>query len=108
LILKSIFLWGFYGIPGSNSQHLGVSSFGFGGTNARADLWGHCQVGPRQLCARLVVVPCPRCGQGSLGSFLMFVCLFYGMGVFFKDPGFAQDCRSSFVLQVFFLNMNLY
>ncbi|CAL1167663.1 unnamed protein product, partial [Cladocopium goreaui] len=49
---------------GSNSQHLGVSSFGFGGTNARADLWGHCQVGPRQLRARLVVVPCPRCGQG--------------------------------------------
>ncbi|OLQ07573.1 Phthiocerol/phenolphthiocerol synthesis polyketide synthase type I PpsD [Symbiodinium microadriaticum] len=25
-----------------NSQNIGVSSFGFGGTNARADLWGHC------------------------------------------------------------------
>ena len=30
-----------------NSQNVGVSSFGFGGTNARADLWGHCQQGPR-------------------------------------------------------------
>ena len=30
-----------------NSQNIGVSSFGFGGTNARADLWGHCQQGPR-------------------------------------------------------------
>lgn len=30
-----------------NSQHVGVSSFGFGGTNARADLWGYCQEGFR-------------------------------------------------------------
>lgn len=28
---------------GANSGLTGVSSFGFGGTNARADLWGNCQ-----------------------------------------------------------------
>jgi len=32
---------------GKNSGLTGVSSFGFGGTNARADLWGHCTAGPR-------------------------------------------------------------
>mmetsp|Transcript_21464 Transcript_21464/g.33393 ORF Transcript_21464/g.33393 Transcript_21464/m.33393 type:complete len:811 (+) Transcript_21464:122-2554(+) len=30
-----------------NSGLTGVSSFGFGGTNARADLWGNCTQGPR-------------------------------------------------------------
>lgn len=32
---------------GYNSGLTGVSSFGFGGTNARADVWGHAQGGPR-------------------------------------------------------------
>jgi acyl transferase domain-containing protein len=31
----------------ANSGLTGVSSFGFGGTNARADMWGHCTQGPR-------------------------------------------------------------
>jgi len=31
----------------ANSGLTGVSSFGFGGTNARADVWGHCTQGPR-------------------------------------------------------------
>ncbi|CAE8714452.1 unnamed protein product [Polarella glacialis] len=32
---------------GSNSGLTGVSSFGFGGTNARADVWGHATKGAR-------------------------------------------------------------
>uniref|UniRef100_A0A7S1W7N1 Ketosynthase family 3 (KS3) domain-containing protein n=1 Tax=Alexandrium catenella TaxID=2925 RepID=A0A7S1W7N1_ALECA len=32
---------------GTNSGVNGVSSFGFGGTNARADLWGHAHYGQR-------------------------------------------------------------
>lgn len=32
---------------GVNSGLTGVSSFGFGGTNARADVWSHCVKGPR-------------------------------------------------------------
>jgi polyketide synthase-associated protein len=32
---------------GQNSGLTGVSSFGFGGTNARADMWGHAVKGPR-------------------------------------------------------------
>jgi len=32
---------------GQNSGLTGVSSFGFGGTNARADVWGNCQHGHR-------------------------------------------------------------
>lgn len=32
---------------GSNSGLTGVSSFGFGGTNARADVWGNATKGPR-------------------------------------------------------------
>jgi len=32
---------------GHNSGLTGVSSFGFGGTNARADMWGHAVRGPR-------------------------------------------------------------
>jgi len=33
---------------GANSGLTGVSSFGFGGTNARADVWGHAQCGPHR------------------------------------------------------------
>eukprot|EP00929_Paragymnodinium_shiwhaense_P000210 TRINITY_DN100456_c0_g1_i1.p1 TRINITY_DN100456_c0_g1~~TRINITY_DN100456_c0_g1_i1.p1 ORF type:complete len:868 (+),score=164.76 TRINITY_DN100456_c0_g1_i1:99-2702(+) len=36
---------------GTNSSLSGVSSFGFGGTNARADLWGHAQLGHRKCVA---------------------------------------------------------
>ena len=32
---------------GANSGLTGVSSFGFGGTNARADVWGHATKGHR-------------------------------------------------------------
>lgn len=39
---------------GTNSGVNGVSSFGFGGTNARADLWGHAQNGHRQCITGLV------------------------------------------------------
>ncbi|CAK9081738.1 Phenolphthiocerol/phthiocerol polyketide synthase subunit C ((Phenol)carboxyphthiodiolenone synthase subunit D) (Beta-ketoacyl-acyl-carrier-protein synthase I) (Phthiocerol synthesis polyketide synthase type I PpsD) [Durusdinium trenchii] len=53
---------------GLNSQHLGVSSFGFGGTNARADLWGFCQEGPRSLEPRLVTIPCPLCRRDMCKS----------------------------------------
>ena len=45
-----------------NSQNVGVSSFGFGGTNARADLWGHCQQGPRsELTLSALYFPCSNC-----------------------------------------------
>nr|AQS99308.1 type I polyketide synthase [Gambierdiscus excentricus] len=47
----------------------GLNSFGFGGTNSRAELWARCDTGPR--CAApwtasvakldFVSVPCPRC-----------------------------------------------
>ena len=50
------------------SQHVGVSSFGFGGTNARADLWGYCQEGPRAVSARFVSVPCLLCGRDMCKS----------------------------------------
>jgi polyketide synthase-associated protein len=52
---------------GVNSGMCGVSSFGFGGTNARGDLYARARLGPR---ARLKVdtkrldfltVPCPKC-----------------------------------------------
>jgi len=33
---------------GLNSNYSGVSSFGFSGTNARADVWSQCKTGPRQ------------------------------------------------------------
>merc|ERR1712014_122763 len=33
---------------GQNSGLTGVSSFGFGGTNARADVWGHAEYGARK------------------------------------------------------------
>lgn len=52
---------------GRNSQHAGVSSFGFGGTNARAELWAACQVGPRAAAKpdlsqyEYIDAPCPRC-----------------------------------------------
>ena len=48
---------------GVNSQYLGVSSFGFGGTNARADLWGSCHTGPRSVQPSFESAACPRCGQ---------------------------------------------
>jgi len=31
-----------------NSNYAGVSSFGFSGTNARADVWSQCKAGPRR------------------------------------------------------------
>nr|AQS99243.1 type I polyketide synthase [Gambierdiscus polynesiensis] len=31
-----------------NSNYAGVSSFGFSGTNARADVWSQCKAGPRK------------------------------------------------------------
>jgi len=31
-----------------NSGYAGVSSFGFGGTNARGDVWARCMIGPRK------------------------------------------------------------
>ena len=31
-----------------NSNYAGVSSFGFSGTNARADVWSQCKSGPRK------------------------------------------------------------
>jgi len=31
-----------------NSNYAGVSSFGFSGTNARADVWSQCRAGPRK------------------------------------------------------------
>ena len=37
---------------GTNSGYAGVSSFGFGGTNARADIWGKAQVGQRRSVAQ--------------------------------------------------------
>merc|ERR1712012_246648 len=32
---------------GLNSGITGVSSFGFGGTNGRCDVWGECRMGPQ-------------------------------------------------------------
>jgi len=40
---------------GANSGMTGVSSFGFGGTNARADLWGHAVKGPRACVTGTVI-----------------------------------------------------
>jgi len=40
---------------GHNSGISGVSSFGFGGTNARADMWGHCVRGPRAVVTGAVL-----------------------------------------------------
>ena len=39
---------------GTTSGYAGVSSFGFGGTHARADIWGKARVGTRHL-GRFVV-----------------------------------------------------
>mmetsp|Transcript_68037 Transcript_68037/g.160149 ORF Transcript_68037/g.160149 Transcript_68037/m.160149 type:complete len:1179 (-) Transcript_68037:69-3605(-) len=36
-----------------NSNYAGVSSFGFSGTNARADVWSQCKSGPRKANAGL-------------------------------------------------------
>lgn len=52
---------------GSTSGYAGVSSFGFGGTNARADVWGKAQMGQRKArklnlnMLEYVSVRCPRC-----------------------------------------------
>nr|AQS99286.1 type I polyketide synthase [Gambierdiscus polynesiensis] len=52
---------------GTNSGYAGVSSFGFGGTNARADLWARVSVGPREANTMdwnkldYIIVRCPRC-----------------------------------------------
>jgi len=49
--------------PRRSSQVMGVSSFGFGGSNARADFWGRSTNGPGQAgqagCAP--EASCPRC-----------------------------------------------
>ncbi|CAE7742253.1 Phthiocerol synthesis polyketide synthase type I PpsC [Symbiodinium microadriaticum] len=36
-----------------NSNYAGVSSFGFSGTNARADVWSQCKSGPRKASSQL-------------------------------------------------------
>ena len=38
-----------------NSNYAGVSSFGFSGTNARADVWSQCKSGPRKAGVRGVL-----------------------------------------------------
>jgi len=51
----------------ANSGYAGVSSFGFGGTNARADLWARACAGPRKANEMdwnkldYIIVRCPRC-----------------------------------------------
>lgn len=49
--------------PARNSQISGVSSFGFGGSNARADFWGRSTNGMEQLLEKsdYVQISCPRC-----------------------------------------------
>jgi len=42
---------------GLNSGLTGVSSFGFGGTNARADVWGHATYGARYCISGVVMKP---------------------------------------------------
>jgi len=53
--------------PRRNSQVLGVSSFGFGGSNARADFWGRSTNGQERLAEAcdFAEVICPRC-QGPM------------------------------------------
>mmetsp|Transcript_57890 Transcript_57890/g.148909 ORF Transcript_57890/g.148909 Transcript_57890/m.148909 type:complete len:1227 (-) Transcript_57890:138-3818(-) len=52
---------------GATSGFMGVSSFGFGGTNSRADLYAFAQVGPRGRTqpnmeeVEIVSIPCPKC-----------------------------------------------
>jgi len=52
---------------GTSSGYAGVSSFGFGGTNARADLWAKATAGPRKTGTLdeekidFITVRCPRC-----------------------------------------------
>ncbi|CAJ1461342.1 unnamed protein product [Effrenium voratum] len=52
---------------GTNTGYAGVSSFGFGGTNARADIWGKAHVGTRKVhkldlnMLENVSVRCPKC-----------------------------------------------
>mmetsp|Transcript_8845 Transcript_8845/g.21100 ORF Transcript_8845/g.21100 Transcript_8845/m.21100 type:complete len:1235 (+) Transcript_8845:46-3750(+) len=55
---------------GTNSGYAGVSSFGFGGTNARADIWAKATVGARRSgkldfnMLENVYVRCPQCLGG--------------------------------------------
>lgn len=55
---------------GTTSGYAGVSSFGFGGTNARADIWGKARVGMRKIhkldlnMLENVYVRCPKCLGG--------------------------------------------
>ena len=55
---------------GTTSGYAGVSSFGFGGTNARADIWGKAHVGQRKShkldlnMLENVYVRCPKCLGG--------------------------------------------
>eukprot|EP00933_Yihiella_yeosuensis_P040673 TRINITY_DN35017_c0_g1_i1.p1 TRINITY_DN35017_c0_g1~~TRINITY_DN35017_c0_g1_i1.p1 ORF type:complete len:615 (-),score=117.57 TRINITY_DN35017_c0_g1_i1:148-1869(-) len=73
-----------------NSQHVGVSSFGFGGTNARADIWGVCQLGPRAARTpdlwrcEFVDISCPRC----LGP----MCWMCGVAVPEYSTGVVHRC----------------
>ncbi|CAE7464959.1 ppsA [Symbiodinium sp. CCMP2456] len=52
---------------GSNTGYAGVSSFGFGGTNARADIWAKANTGFRKVrpvdlnMLENVTVRCPKC-----------------------------------------------
>jgi len=51
----------------NQSWFLGVNSFGFGGTNARAELWGRSKresadsAVPKMEKIHFITVPCPRC-----------------------------------------------
>jgi polyketide synthase-associated protein len=56
--------------PCRSDQFIGVQGFGMGGTNARADFWGRCREGVRQIegpkklnfeKADFCHVPCPKC-----------------------------------------------
>eukprot|EP00930_Biecheleria_cincta_P071573 TRINITY_DN59062_c0_g1_i1.p1 TRINITY_DN59062_c0_g1~~TRINITY_DN59062_c0_g1_i1.p1 ORF type:complete len:1235 (+),score=171.38 TRINITY_DN59062_c0_g1_i1:50-3754(+) len=52
---------------GTNTGYAGVSSFGFGGTNARADIWARAKLGHNKVKAvdldklENVYVKCPKC-----------------------------------------------
>ncbi|CAE8610154.1 unnamed protein product [Polarella glacialis] len=63
------------------SQSMGVSSFGFGGTNARADLWSDADKGPLKDGARIRLTKEESCAwiqrflePSSPGQFSNFLC----------------------------------
>eukprot|EP00927_Polykrikos_kofoidii_P043689 TRINITY_DN37768_c0_g1_i1.p1 TRINITY_DN37768_c0_g1~~TRINITY_DN37768_c0_g1_i1.p1 ORF type:complete len:1070 (+),score=102.66 TRINITY_DN37768_c0_g1_i1:98-3307(+) len=60
---------------GENVGTSGVSSFGFGGTNGRCDLWGRCKQGPRAT------------SHLETGQFLESVASFYSRVQEFGKPG---------------------